>query len=193
MERYREPSSVSALAAQIGRRVVALRSARGWSMSALAQRAGVGKATLSELEAGVRNPTLETLYAIAAALELPLVELIGRPRAGAPAPVVRGAAVSASLVESFSDDEWTTECYRLVFVPGARQVSPAHGVGVTEHLLVTSGRVRAGPIEAPLEVGAGGHASWESRGEHIYETLSEEAAEAVLLIRHPRRWRPPAL
>jgi transcriptional regulator with XRE-family HTH domain len=42
----------------VGRRLRALREARGTSLSALARAAGVGKATLSGLENGTRNPTL---------------------------------------------------------------------------------------------------------------------------------------
>lgn len=52
----------------IGRRIRRLREERGISLSALARAAGVGKATLSGLENGTRNPTLETLWAITAEL-----------------------------------------------------------------------------------------------------------------------------
>ncbi len=65
-------------------RIRRLRTARGWSMSSLAARAHLGKATLSEIESGQRNPTLETLYAIAAQLQIGLSELlteaVERPR-----------------------------------------------------------------------------------------------------------------
>ena len=47
-------------------RLRALREERGISLSTLARLAGVGKATLSGLENGTRNPTLETLYAVTA-------------------------------------------------------------------------------------------------------------------------------
>ncbi len=58
-------------AADVGRRVRELREHRGMSLSELARRAAVGKATLSGLEAGTRNPTLDTLQTIATALDLP--------------------------------------------------------------------------------------------------------------------------
>ncbi|MFR9803164.1 helix-turn-helix domain-containing protein [Pseudonocardia sp. RS010] len=41
------------------------------SLSELARRASVGKATLSGLEAGTRNPTLDTLHAVAPAPSRP--------------------------------------------------------------------------------------------------------------------------
>ena len=65
--------------AMVGPRVAALRIERGWSLSELARRASLGKATLSGLEAGTRNPTLDTLHAVAAALERPLTAILTTP------------------------------------------------------------------------------------------------------------------
>ncbi|MCM2416499.1 helix-turn-helix transcriptional regulator [Streptomyces sp. RKAG290] len=52
----------------LGRRLRALRQEQGLSLSELSRRSRVGKGTLSELESGQRNPTLETLYALTTAL-----------------------------------------------------------------------------------------------------------------------------
>lgn len=174
------------LAAAVGARITAYRKERVWSLSSLAARAGIGKATLSEIEAGTRNPTLETLYAIAAQLDLPLARLLTDP--GQPpesGPAVRGDAVSGTLLEVFDDPGVTTELYRLVIRGGSRQVSPGHGPGVTEHLSVTAGTALVGPIDAPFEIAAGDHGSWESAGEHTYAGVGGDA-EAILLIRYPR-------
>src|SRR5689334_11220481 len=100
-------------AAEVGRRVRRLRTERGLSLSELALRAGIGKATLSGLEGGTRNPTLETLYAITAQLDVPLAAVLS-----APPQTVHGAAVSAQLLETFHDDAMTTELYRLTIRPG---------------------------------------------------------------------------
>ena len=177
----------AALSSAIGRRITTLRNARGWSLSTLASRANLGKATLSEVEAGRRNPTLETLYALAAELEVPLAELVVEPGAE-PVPVatVEGSAVTATLVEVFADPGVTTEVYRLVIRPGARQLSPGHGPGVTEHLHVTRGTVLAGPVGRAGRASAGGHLSWDCSGEHEYSAVGAQRAHALLLIRSPR-------
>ena len=52
--------------------VRALRNARGLSLGELADASGTGKATLSRIEAGQANPTVETLFALADALGVPL-------------------------------------------------------------------------------------------------------------------------
>ncbi|WP_159855016.1 helix-turn-helix domain-containing protein [Rathayibacter sp. VKM Ac-2754] len=65
-----------ALAADIGALVHGLRTARGLSMRALAGTAGVSQPFLSKLENGKLLPSLSTLYALAAALEVPPAELV---------------------------------------------------------------------------------------------------------------------
>jgi transcriptional regulator with XRE-family HTH domain len=172
------------LAQLVGERIRHLRERRGWSLSSLAARAQVGKATLSEIEAGRRNATLETLYAIAAQLEVGLSALLTPPGA-AITPEVHGDAVDGVLVAAFHDPGVTTEIYRLRIGPDRVQTSPGHGAGVVEHLLVTSGTVRVGPLGAEIEVTAGSDAVWDSAGPHSYVALSGLAAEAVLVIRHP--------
>jgi HTH-type transcriptional repressor of puuD len=69
-----EPPPV--LAVEIGALVRALRAARGLSMRALAGAAGVSQPFLSKLENGLMLPSLSTLYALAAALEVPPAELV---------------------------------------------------------------------------------------------------------------------
>ncbi|AEB42277.1 XRE family transcriptional regulator [Micromonospora maris] len=169
--------------AAIGRRVRALREARGISLSALARQAGVGKATLSGLENGTRNPTLETLYAITAQLGVPLTAVLSAPASGA---TVRGAAVSATLLEVFEDSDVTYELYRMQVAPGPGQLSPAHQAGVTEHVTVFTGVLRAGPVDAPLTAAAGGHLRWASDVPHVYAAVGDEEVTASLLLRYPR-------
>ncbi|MEV4692083.1 helix-turn-helix transcriptional regulator [Micromonospora echinospora] len=174
-------------AQEVGRRIRALRAERGISLSELARLAGVGKATLSGLENGVRNPRLETLYAITAQLGVPLTAVLSAPEQ---APTVRGAAVGATLLEVFGDREATYELYRMWVTPGPVQLSPAHSSGVTEHVTVFSGVLRAGPVDAPLTAGPGGYLRWISDVPHTYAVVGEEEVHASLLLRYPRPSTP---
>jgi transcriptional regulator with XRE-family HTH domain len=168
--------------AAIGRRLRELRTTRGVSLSALARQAGIGKATLSGLEHGTRNPTLETLYAVTAALDVPLTAVLA---AAATGPALSGAAVTAVLLEVFTEAGATFELYRMVVAPGAGQLSPAHRPGVTEHVTVFAGTLRAGPVAAPLTARAGEHVRWTSDLPHGYAALGDRAVEASLLVRYP--------
>ncbi|MDQ1719379.1 MAG: hypothetical protein QOE89_3332 [Pseudonocardiales bacterium] len=204
--------SAQQLSHVVGHRIRSLRIEHGWSLSGLALKAELGKATLSEIEAGRRNPTLETLYALAAQLEVPLADLLVEPgQPVGPTRQLSGKAVTASLVEVFDDPSApdtslpdtsapdisapdtsapeggvTTEVYRLVIRRGRRQVSPGHGPGVVEHLIVTAGTARVGPVGAVTDIQAGEHGHWDSSGQHEYSAVGELDVQAVLIIRHPR-------
>ena len=52
----------------------------GLSLTEVARRAGIAKSTLSQLESGTGNPSLETLWAICVALDAPFSRLLDPPR-----------------------------------------------------------------------------------------------------------------
>ena len=170
-----------ALAAAIGERLRAARDARGLTLSALAGRAGVGKGSLSEIEHGIRNPTLSTLYALAGALGVPLATLLAE-QAGSQ---VASPGIGARLLDATRHVDGTVEVYLLHLEPGTAHRSGAHGPGVVEHLLVTHGRVRVGVLGREVEAGPGDTAVWVSDAEHGYEALGPTPVEAVLTIRTP--------
>jgi transcriptional regulator with XRE-family HTH domain len=51
----------------------------GLSLTELARRAGIAKSTLSQLESGAGNPSVETLWALAVALGVPFSRLVDLP------------------------------------------------------------------------------------------------------------------
>lgn len=77
-------ASNAASPAPIGLLATALRREReraGMSLAELARRAGLAKSTLSQLESGTGNPSLETLWALAMALDVQVSRLIGEAQA----------------------------------------------------------------------------------------------------------------
>lgn len=75
----------------VGRRVVEFRHARRATQEKIAEHAGVDVSYIARLEAGRLNPTLAKLEAIAAALGVPVMELLrGEPDrpSGVPRPLV---------------------------------------------------------------------------------------------------------
>jgi len=61
---------------RLGRRLSALREQRGLSQTQLADLAEIGRAHLSQIENGAVAARIDTLYAIANALEMSLSELL---------------------------------------------------------------------------------------------------------------------
>ena len=64
------------LSYSLGKRIAHLRKTKGWSQLELSVESGVAKSYLCDLEAGRRNPSLETLEKIALALGISLSFLL---------------------------------------------------------------------------------------------------------------------
>lgn len=165
----------------VGARLRAARRERGLSLSALAAAADVGKGSLSEIENGTRNPTLGTLYALAGVLGVPLATLLDER----PDTRVSSPGVEARLLDVSREGRHTVEVYRLRIQPGTVHQSVPHGPGVTEYLLVTAGRVRAGRPGEETEAGPGETATWVSDVPHTYTAVGPSPVESVLVIRSP--------
>ena len=164
-----------------------LRALRGdISVLELARRSGVARNTITALERGDGNPTLDTLYALADALGVPLAALLER----APASVVvragegvhvEGAALDAHLIDRFERPGVFGELYAIRFHVGEVRSAPPHPFGVEERLHVHAGRVRVGPADAVVELGPGDYASYSGSVPHVYEAL-EEASGTLLIL-----------
>lgn len=150
------------------------------SLSALAAAAGVGKATLSELEAGRRNPTLDTLYAIAGPLGVPLAALVAEGE-----DVVGDEALTSVRLHVRQDDSRTTEVYLIRVRPGATRRSPAHAAGVREQLVVLAGEgvLLAEGAQVPLAPGT--HREFAADAPHAYSCTSDDELVAVDIIVTP--------
>lgn len=183
--------------ADVGRRIAQLRREHGLSLSRLAAQAGIGKATLSGVEAGTRNPTLETLYAITGQLGLPLAAVLAdrvtpsmSHSYSADARLeVHGDAVRARLLTVFEEPDVIFEYYDIRIHPGPQQFSPAHPPGTTEHLTVFAGWGVVGPREKPVPLQPGAFVTWDADQPHLFH--AEEEIIGALVIRTPRTPRPP--
>ncbi len=63
-------------------RIKELRKAKGWTGDVLAERVGVSRSYLSEIETGKKTINLPRLLAIASALGVSVPDLIGIPEGG---------------------------------------------------------------------------------------------------------------
>ncbi|MFJ2703705.1 helix-turn-helix domain-containing protein [Streptomyces sp. NPDC087428] len=183
----------------LGRRLRALRAEQDLSLSELSRRSRVGKGTLSELESGLRNPTLETLYALATALGQPLSAVIsdpapdGGPGPGAPLPGVSGTAVTATLLERHEDAAAVTDVFRVIIRAGVTQESAAHVPGTGESLMVLTGTAVVGPPHDTRTVGPGDSVQWRADVPHVYSALDVDV-HGILFVRYPtaaRRGKGP--
>ncbi len=159
-----------------------LRIARHLSLSELARATTISKATLSSIENGRANPTVETLAALAGALRVSLSDLLQELPAGE-VRVLRGSrrdrTAPTQLLDTLAAGA-AVEVAELSFPAGSsRELEPLPG-GSRAHLYVLSGKLMAGPVERVTELGAGDYLAFPSDVAHVYETR-RHAARALLL------------
>src|SRR3954451_21505162 len=63
----------------LGTNLRARRDEQGISLSELARRSGIAKGTLSQLESGAGNPTIDTVFSLSNALGVPVSDLLTAP------------------------------------------------------------------------------------------------------------------
>lgn len=166
------------------------RERHGLSLTELARRAGVAKSTLSQLESGSGNPSVETLWALAVVLEVPFSRLVDPP--DAPVEVIRAGeghvlhseqAPFAATLLSACPPGARRDLHVMTAEPGAARAAHAHIRGTVEHVVVTAGRWRAGPVGAEVELDAGDYARFPGDQPHTYAALVPASA-AVLVMEH---------
>jgi transcriptional regulator with XRE-family HTH domain len=95
----------------MGERLRMARRSRGLSLRELAQRLGVSASLISQVETGRANPSVSTLYAIAAELDVSLDELLFEDRRAQ--PVAMGDATASPRIERLLQPRETRKRIRL--------------------------------------------------------------------------------
>lgn len=163
------------------------RGRAGLSLTEVAKRAGVAKSTLSQLESGTGNPSVETLWALCIALEIQFGDLIDpqRPKVvviranEGPAIYSETQEYAATLVAACPPNA-RRDIYRIDVTPGPGHVSEAHVPGTVEHVVLSTGRALVGPTGDPVELGPGDYIAYPGDLPHIFRALEPNTA-AVLI------------
>jgi transcriptional regulator with XRE-family HTH domain len=163
-----------------------LRIARHLSLSELARATGMSKATLSGIENARANPTVDTLASLAGALRISLGELLEEIPL-AEVRIVRAAqarteqrdGVSRRLLDAVSSDG-DLDLAEISLAPCEISEVNASATGSRAHVYVLQGKLIAGPVERPTELGTGDYASFPADVPHLYEA-ARHPARALLL------------
>lgn len=147
-------------------------------MSELARQAGVSKATVSQLESGAGNPSVETLWALGVALGVPFAVLVDQ-QVNAPTLIraddlsavpSAAAAYSASLL-SASPPGARRDLYVIRAEPGEPRRSDPHHAGTTEHVILMSGQAQIGPADETVLLNPGDYVSYPGDSPHVFEAM----------------------
>jgi len=166
------------------------RERTGLSLTEVARRAGVAKSTLSQLESGTGNPSVETLWALGTALGVTFSRLVDPPRpqvqvirAGeGPAVFSERANYAATLLASCPPNA-RRDLYLITTEPGPPRESQPHMPGTVEHVVLSGGRARVGLLEDPVELSPGDYIAYPGDVAHVFEAL-EPRTVAVMASEH---------
>ncbi|MEU9886343.1 XRE family transcriptional regulator [Sphaerisporangium sp. NPDC051011] len=182
----------------VARNVRRFRLERAMSLGELARRSGLSKQTLSKIENGEGNPTVETLALLGAALDLPTRRLLtewGTPvyvqRQGESEWSTTGNGTERLLDETYGSGYVRTLVLRLE--RGERDPEPIDALtaGTLHHIYVITGRLRTGPVAEPVDINAGDFVRFPGDVPHRHICLSERVvAHMVTTLPQVRQFGP---
>ncbi|MFI0369839.1 helix-turn-helix domain-containing protein [Actinomadura sp. 1N219] len=159
---------------------------RGLSLSELSRRSKIGKATLSQLEAGAGNPTIETVFSLSRALEVAISDLLDHREPSGPTvvraadvEVLRGEGVDLRPLRGIESGGAIFEVYDQRVRAGSTQDSLGHGG--TEHTIVQAGRLRVRVDGRDVELGPGDYVGFDARLPHSYMAPDGDVRSVLLL------------
>lgn len=175
------------LRTRIARTLRREREAASLSVSELARRAGISKATVSQLESGAGNPSVETLWALGVALGIPFAVLVDQQqnaptliRADELAGVPSAAAAYSATLLSASPPGARRDLYVITAEPGDPRRSDPHHAGTTEHVILVSGQAHIGPVGSTVLLDPGDYLSYPGDVPHVFDA-TVAGTRAVLI------------
>jgi len=164
----------------IGARVRQSRAERGWTLDEMAERSGVSRRMLVNIEQGSTNPSIATLLRISDALGvgLPILVDVDRPAAlrvtrSGHAPVLwHGPSGGSAMLVAGTEPPDVVELWDWSLAPGETHQSEPHAAGTRELLLVLAGTVQLQVGQATQTLDSGDAATFHSDIPHSYTNPS---------------------
>jgi len=180
-----DPAHVSA---HLARNLVALRGVRSLTQDALAKRSGVPRSTIANLESGDGNPSLLVLTRVAAALAVPIDELLASPRAKvrkwsaddlAATKTGQGVTMRPLVPEPVPEEMLSV----MEFAPDSVMRGSPHLPGTREYFSCLDGRVVIVVAGDRYELGPGDVLAFPGSTPHSYRNAdAERPARGVSVV-----------
>ncbi|OJX94024.1 MAG: XRE family transcriptional regulator [Micrococcales bacterium 73-15] len=165
---------------QVGARLRAARHSRGWTLEELAARAEMSTSTLSRLESGKRQASLELLLPLTRQLGIRIDDLV---RLDAPDPRVRRPAIRRDglVVAPLAPEGSPVDTYKITYPP-ARELPELRVHDGYEWLYVLAGRLRLRLGEQDLVLTRGEAAEFDTRIPHAISAAGGRPAQVISIF-----------
>ncbi|MFD1803548.1 helix-turn-helix domain-containing protein [Mixta tenebrionis] len=183
------------LSQHLARTLKALRAQRQWSLTQAAERSGVSKAMLGQIERGESSPTVATLWKIATGFEVPFSLFITAPESDpgvvhyseGDRPPFRQPNEQMRVTPLINfDAQLGFDLLEIEFAPGAFSASAPHAPGVIEHVVVIRGQLAVQVAQRWRRLKATEVLRFPADAPHAYRNDGSEPALIHDLIHYPR-------
>lgn len=184
----------------VGRRVREARAERGWTLDQLAERSGVSRRMIVNVEAGTSNASIATLLRLASALHVSLADLVADAADGervvvtdpaAREPLWQGESGGSAVLVAAADTPDMLELWDWTLGPGDSYASDAHRPGTYELLHVLSGQLTLTVGQVVHQLRAGQAASMIADAPHSYRNEGRRPVRFTMTVLEPlTRVRP---
>ncbi|HMJ12095.1 MAG TPA: helix-turn-helix domain-containing protein [Polyangiaceae bacterium] len=171
---------------RLAKNVKHLRTSRALTQVQMAKLSGLPRATWANLESGTANPTLMVLHRVAMALQVPIEELIGAPRAEVkhyPRGTLPERQRGEVNVRSLLPDEIPGMLIERIEIPaGARLIGVPHTPGTREYLTCETGEIELVASGLSFRVNAGDVVVFRGDQRHSYNNRERKPAVGYSVV-----------
>jgi transcriptional regulator with XRE-family HTH domain len=189
-----EDALVEAMPEAIGRRIRESRSALGLTLDQLAERSGVSRRMIVNVEAGTSNASIATLLRLATALHVSLAELVADAPEGERVvvseatgrePLWRGSAGGSAVLVSAATTPDMLELWDWTLGPGDVYESDPHRPGTHELIHVLGGQLTLTVGDVVHHLRTGDAASAVADVAHSYANESRKPVRFTMTVHEP--------
>ncbi|WP_432409405.1 helix-turn-helix domain-containing protein [Wukongibacter sp. M2B1] len=176
----------------IGENLKRLRNERNLSLSQLAELSNISKVMLSQIEKGETNPTINTIWKIAAGLNIPYTSLLERQQQDA--YVIKKSDIVSQITD---DGQYRLYCYysntphhnfelfQMELDEGCRYTSVGHPEKSEEYLMVLEGQLTLEINNETFILNADDTITFTASAKHVYFNSRKGILKAVIINFYP--------
>lgn len=176
----------------IGNNLKSIRKGRGLSLDQAAEKTGVSKAMLGQIERGESNPTVTTLWKIATGMQVSFSTLMDEGNYDIHyvdfkelSPVVEhNGAYRVFSIFPF-DPRKKFEIFTVEMDPMCEHFSEQHNEGAEEYITVNIGTLEVKIGSTSLQVTAGNSVRFAANQTHVYKNIGNEVVTFQLVMYYP--------
>ena len=183
---------------RFGEKLRAVRERKGYTLKVVAQAAGVSESLVSQIERNRVSPAIDTLLALADALEIDLEYLFEEYRRERPVRVIHAderrhmnenGIIYEEIVKPLDDDgAHAVEAYYITIPSGAETKRGSYGHLGREFGIVTEGTIDVHYETSVYTLKQGDSISFSATAPHTLKNTSSATFRALWVVTPPQRF-----